>query len=100
MVSAQGKQAILKEYERASSIAREFERRCLRIITSKHGADPNGIDANFFYDLAMGRIISGKGLPEPEVYVEKALEIFYPWALGLAPRPRACPAKSEEDSRL
>ena len=65
-----------------------FALQCVDLLVNEHGARRAGIDISHFYYTSMGQeighVLDGKPMQTPREMVERAVEILWPWVVGLA----------------
>lgn len=77
------KAALIDWYDAAAQRANEFTDSCVQILVEKHRAVPELIKRDIFFDTAIGRLMDGKELDEPQAFVERAIRIYRAECLGL-----------------
>ena len=77
------KAALIDWYDAAAVTANEYTDKCIEILVTQHKAHRASIKRFIFFDGAMGRLMQGKELDEPQAAVERAISIYWPQYLGL-----------------
>ncbi len=67
--------------------ARAFALQCVDILVDEHGARRDGIQIDHFYHRRIGQqvgaALDGKTMDTPRQMVAHALQILWPWVVGL-----------------
>ena len=65
-----------------------FALECVDILVNEHGANRAGIDISHFYYTNMGQevahVLDGRPMQTPREMVARAIDILWPWVVGLA----------------